>query len=67
MHANLRAQSDYKVIVGKCVEIASTDDRKAVSMGFRALDTGPSFIVQDAIAHRSEPQISDEKFSYSRS
>ena len=42
----------FDLIIGKWGESAGPDDRKAVSIGFRTLDNGPSFMVQDATARR---------------
>lgn len=42
----------FDLILGKWGEAAGPDDRRAISVGFRVLDTGPSFMVQDASARR---------------
>jgi hypothetical protein len=38
----------FDLIVGKWGDSTGPDDRKAISIGYRILDTGPSFMVQDA-------------------
>lgn len=38
----------FDLIIGKWGENAGPSDRQAVSVAFRVLDTGPSFMVQDA-------------------
>jgi hypothetical protein len=38
----------FDLIIGNWGERAVAEDRKAVSLAFRVLETGPSFMVQDA-------------------
>lgn len=38
----------FDLILGKWGEAARADDRRAVSVAFKVLNTGPSFMVQDA-------------------
>lgn len=42
----------FDLIIGRWGEDAGPADRKAVSLAFRVLETGPSFMVQDARARR---------------
>ena len=50
----------FDLIIGKWGENAGPSDRQAVSAGFRVLDTGPAFTVQDASVRRigSSPLVS---------
>jgi len=50
----------FDLILGKWGEAALPNDRRAVSVAFRVLDTGPSFMVQDASVPRigSSPLVS---------
>jgi hypothetical protein len=50
----------FDLILGKWGEAAGPDDRCAASVAFRVLDTGPSFMVQDASVRRigSSPLVS---------
>jgi len=50
----------FDLILGKWGEAAGPEDRSAVSVAFRVLDTGPSFMVQDASRRRigSSPFVS---------
>ena len=50
----------FDLILGKWGEAAEPGDRQAVSVAFRVLDTGPSFMVQDASVRRigSSPLVS---------
>ena len=58
----LHPQKDaiFDLIIGNWGENAGPSDRQAVSVAFRVLDNGPSFMVQDASARRigSSPLIS---------
>lgn len=45
-HANKEAIFD--LIIGRWGEQAAAADRKAVSLGFRHLETGPAFMIQNA-------------------
>jgi hypothetical protein len=40
----------FDLIIGEWGESATADQRKAVSVAFKVLDSGPSFMVQDASA-----------------
>lgn len=42
----------FDLIIGKWGEDAGAADRKAVSVAYRVLETGPSFMVKDAGARR---------------
>jgi hypothetical protein len=50
----------FDLILGKWGEAAGSGERRAVSVAFRVLDTGPSFMVQDASVRRvaSSPLVS---------
>jgi hypothetical protein len=50
----------FDLILGKWGEDAEPSDRQAVSVAFRVLDNGPSFMVQDASVRRvgSSPLVS---------
>ena len=50
----------FDLIIGKWGENSGPSDRQAVSVGFRVLDTGPAFTVQDASVRRigSSPLVS---------
>jgi hypothetical protein len=42
----------FDLIIGKWGENATAEQRKAVSVAFKVLDNGPSFMVQDASARK---------------
>ena len=42
----------FDLIIGKWGETATADQRKAVSVAFKVLESGPSFMVQDASARK---------------
>lgn len=42
----------FDLIIGRWGEQAGPNDRKAVAVSFRVLDSGPSFMVQDANTRR---------------
>lgn len=42
----------FDLILGKWGESSGPHDRKAISLAFRVLDTGPSFMVQEASGRR---------------
>jgi len=51
----------FDLIVGEWGEGAGPQNRKAVSVGYRVMETGPSFMVQDAKARKvgSSPLVSE--------
>jgi len=50
--AHPQKDATFDLILGRWGEAAGPDDRKAISLAFRVLDTGPSFMVQNASARR---------------
>jgi hypothetical protein len=51
----------FDLIIGKWGESVTANERKAISVAFRVLNSGPSFMVQDAGARRigSSPLVSE--------